>query len=62
MRGAVVKRLRRVIYGKGHHPGPVLYVRVTKGTIRADKLRTFYQWAKRDYKGIEERVADGRQA
>ena len=48
MRGTVAKRLRRVVYGKGHHPGPVEYY-LKDGVITADKMRTFYQWAKRDY-------------
>lgn len=57
MRATVAKRLRRLVYGKGTHPGPVWYAPMQgpkKGTtihgVRvADPKRWEYQQAKRQY-------------
>ena len=43
MRGTVAKLIRKQAYGAGHHLGPVLYYRDTKGTISADNARRLYQ-------------------
>jgi hypothetical protein len=48
MRATVAKRLRRKIYGKGHHPGPTIYY-IRKGVIIADDKRQLYQTAKKEY-------------
>jgi hypothetical protein len=51
MRGTVAKRLRRKVYGKGHHPGPVqYYISVKSTTTRvSDRSRWDYQLLKREY-------------
>ena len=43
MRATVAKRIRRQTYGTGHHLGPVVYYRDTKGTVVADNDRRLYQ-------------------
>lgn len=43
MRSTIAKRIRRLAYGTGHHLGPVLYYRDTKGTVSADNARRLYQ-------------------
>lgn len=58
MRATVVKHLRRQVYGKGHHPGPVWYApmrgqkpgTVVRGVRVADPKRWEYQQAKREWK------------
>lgn len=63
MRAKVAKRLRRLVYGKGHHPGPVQHyvapvipAKKTKsnktingGFCIADRTRRQYQALKRVY-------------
>ena len=46
MRAIVAKRLRRLVYGKGHHPGPVLYRRKRNGQVVSDQVRGQYQAVK----------------
>ena len=50
MRATVAKRIRRQVYVTGHHLGPVLYYRDSKGTVRADKQRQQYQQVKQQHK------------
>jgi hypothetical protein len=52
MRAEVVKRLRRIVYGKGHHPGPVKHFINPKipGVCIANKKRRDYQQVKRAYR------------
>jgi len=47
-----VKRLRRIVYGKGHHPGPVKHFINPKipGVCIANKKRRDYQQVKRAYR------------
>jgi hypothetical protein len=49
MRGTIAKRIRRQVYGIGHHPGPVLYLRNTKGTVKAGGQRQRYQLVKKQH-------------
>jgi hypothetical protein len=51
MRGTVAKRLRRQVYGKGYHPGPVQYFTSSLGSgVRvADRPRWNYQKLKKEY-------------
>lgn len=51
MRGTVAKRIRRQVYGKGQHPGPVLYSChfKNKGVIVSDEKRWSYQQTKKEY-------------
>lgn len=52
MNGRVAKKLRRKVYGKGHHPGPVTYYQHNKiSTTRvSDPERWNYQQMKEQYK------------
>ena len=61
MRDIVVKRLRRQVYDKGHHPGPVEYFvgdrfrskampKCLHGCCVADQVRRDYQALKRAYR------------
>lgn len=50
MRATVVKRIRRQVYGTGHHLGPVMYYKDHKGTVRADGQRQRYQLVKLQHK------------
>ena len=60
MRAVVARRLRRSVYGKGHHPGPVEYffgkprrmglTKNLRGCCVADKARRDYQALKRAYR------------
>ena len=50
MRAIVAKRIRKQVYGKGLHPGPIQYFRrgvKFGGAIVADKARQDYQLAKK---------------
>ena len=60
MRAKVARRLRRSVYGKGHHPGPVEYffgkpkrmglTKNLRGRCVADKARRDYQALKRAFR------------
>ena len=60
MRAIVARRLRRSVYGKGHHPGPVEYffgkpkrmglTKNLRGCCVADKARRDYQALKRAFR------------
>jgi hypothetical protein len=45
MNARKAKKIRRKVYGKGHHPGPVTYrkVNINTQTIVADDYRKIYQ-------------------
>jgi capsid portal protein len=44
MNARKAKEIRRRVYGKGHHPGPVQYrVKVKTGAVVADDYRKIYQ-------------------
>jgi hypothetical protein len=47
MRAIKAKQVRRQVYGKGHHPGPVKYFRTAKGEMLSDSARRAYQKAKK---------------
>lgn len=51
MRAKVARRLRKVVYGKGHHPGPVRYFMrpKTPRVIITDDQRRAYRGLKRAY-------------
>ena len=51
MRAVVAKRIRRKVYGKGHHPGPITYSpHQRRQTTRvSDRARWDYQQAKKEY-------------
>lgn len=68
MNARAAKAIRRRIYGKGHHPGPVIYrweqflTSVTKRMIRrlaADPARRAYQAAKRFTKNAKPKTQNG---
>ena len=60
MRAIVARHLRRSIYGKGHHPGPVKYfigvpkemglTKNLRGCCVADQARRDYQALKRAFR------------
>ena len=60
MRAIAARRLRRSVYGKGHHPGPVQYffgdpkkmglTKNLRGCCVADKARRDYQALKRAFR------------
>jgi hypothetical protein len=62
VRATVTRRLRRQVYGKGTHPGPVKYFtadarrsktmpKCLQGCCVADQARRDYQALKRNYQG-----------
>jgi hypothetical protein len=56
MNAKVSRRLRKAVYNKGHHPGPVTYhqVALNSKTVVADPQRWAYQQAKARYvRGIK---------
>jgi hypothetical protein len=50
MRAIITKRIRRQVYGTGHHIGPVHYSKDRKGTVTADNQRQVYQRMKKQHR------------
>jgi hypothetical protein len=50
MRATVAKRIRKQVYGTGHHPGPVVYFPGWNKGRAADAQRQRYQQLKQQHR------------